>query len=118
MTDSVPADLGQAQQLTDKQAREYAIEHGGATFKVCPVCDAHFPRIPLMLLEAQLRQHCEAHTAEEYLTVINSARAELAALARVREFHARWMLNTLAGYQPMRILDELAAVLDKPGERP
>lgn len=87
--------------MRPEQASDYAVEHGGAAFTVCPVCNEHFPHdwlkhesfgditvSPLALaqataeLETVLRAHVATHSPEEYLTVINRLTAEKKALER------------------------------------
>lgn len=88
--------------MRPEQASEYAIERGGASFAICPVCDEHFPNdtsdtIPLAApgnypdtyslikavgrgFENQLRAHCDSHTAIEYLTAIAERDTEIRRL--------------------------------------
>lgn len=67
--------------MSHDEAREWATAHGGGAFSICPVCAQQLPNVgPSMLLEARLRQHCESHSAEEYLGKINAVRSEVVRL--------------------------------------
>jgi len=71
--------------MNAEEASALAVERGGARYSVCPVCNEHFLddwATPLAVLEATLREHCEAHTAEEYLTVIAGLKGEAETMNR------------------------------------